>query len=74
MSRFSKEKPTYEELVEALEGMCLQYLDWEGVFDHSFMCAGEHALDVLHRFSKVETKDEVTYTWVSGHENHPKSL
>jgi hypothetical protein len=48
-------KPSYNELVEALELMALQYLEYPvGVLDHHCMAAGEHCLDCLNRVGLVE--------------------
>lgn len=50
---------TIEELVDALEDMCLQYLSRpDGSMTHDFMSAGEIALDVLCRLGlATETGD-----------------
>lgn len=64
-------RPTYKELLEALEGMCLQYLTYDGDgtrLTHHFMPAGEMALDVLERAGRVRDIGGEIYEWVEGHE------
>jgi hypothetical protein len=63
-------KPTYDELVEALELMALQYLtEPDGSLFHDFMSAGEAALPALERLGILETLPEssVIWRWVEGH-------
>ncbi len=62
----TEDKPTYEELVEALEEMALQYLTdvTDQYMTHSFMVAGENCLDILARLGKIRSVDNVAYTWV----------
>jgi len=55
-------KPTYDELVDALITMSVQYLgkrtaDCNYSLDHQFMCAGEDALGCLARLGIVEGSD-----------------
>ena len=59
-------KPAYEDILDALEGMALQYLsDVDGnIMTHDFMIAGENCLDVLQRLGKVKSDDGVSYTFV----------
>lgn len=64
------DKPTYEELVEALESMALQYLTYvDGSLTHNFRNAGEEALPLLERLGIVEPlPDTIGYwQWVEGH-------
>lgn len=51
----TRSKPTYKEIVSALELMCLQYLSDEyGDLDHEHMSAGEHCMDCLERLGLVK--------------------
>lgn len=63
--------PTYEELVEALEGLALQYLTkWDSdTLTHDFMSAGEYALPILERLGSIESIGPAEWRWVEGHEN-----
>lgn len=59
-------RPTYEELVEALEEMASQYLTHATgeYMTHGFMFAGELCLDVLERLGKVKGADKIVYAWI----------
>ncbi len=54
-----------KEILECLMDMCSQYLakgpDSDEWLEHSFMSAGENALDLLKRFGLAISKDDVTY-------------
>jgi hypothetical protein len=43
-----------ERLLAALAGMCVQYLEENGVLDHMWMGAGEDAMAVLADYGLIE--------------------
>ena len=52
-----------ERLLAALAGMCVQYLERDGILDHMFMSAGEDAVSVLADYGLIEAQGrEATWT------------
>lgn len=45
-----------ERVLAALAGMCVQYLEQNGVLDHLCMGAGEEAMEVLAYYGLVEVE------------------
>lgn len=45
-----------ERLLAALAGMCVQYLEQDGVLDHLWMGAGEDAMAILSDYGLIEVE------------------